>query len=85
MPIGPLTMFAIYIICWWVALFMVLPIGTNRQDQPPPTDGSQWGAPDTPNLKKKFITTTWVGAILWVLIIAAIFTGLVPMPEIGAG
>ena len=53
MPIGPITMFAIYVICWWVALFTILPLGMNQQDQAPPTDGAQWGAPDKPNLKKK--------------------------------
>lgn len=82
MPIGPITMFAIYVICWWVALFTILPLGMNQQDQAPPTDGAQWGAPDEPDLKKKFITTTWVGAILWAVIMAVIFLGLVPVPEI---
>ena len=82
MPIGPITMFSIYVICWWVALFTVLPLGMNQQDQAPPTDGAQWGAPDKPNLQKKFITTTWVGAILWAVIMAVIFLGLVPIPEV---
>ena len=27
MPIGPITIFAIYVICWWVALFTILPLG----------------------------------------------------------
>jgi len=82
MPIGPITMFSIYVICWWVALFTILPLGMNQQAQKPPTDGAQWGAPDNPNLKKKFITTTWVGAILWAVIMAVIFLGLIPIPEI---
>ena len=25
MPIGPITMFAIYLVCWWTVLFAVLP------------------------------------------------------------
>ena len=82
MPIGPITMFSIYVICWWVALFTILPLGMNQQEQAPPTDGAQWGAPDKPDLKKKFITTTWVGAILWAVIMAVIFLGLVPIPEV---
>ncbi len=81
MPIGPITMFSIYVICWWVALFMVLPLGMSQQDQRPPTDGAQWGAPDKPDLKKKFITTSWVGAILWAIVMAVVFLGLVPIPE----
>jgi predicted secreted protein len=85
MPIGPLTMFSIYVICWWVALFMVLPLGTTGQDQSPPTDGAQWGAPDKPDLKRKFITTTWVGAILWAVIMVVIVSGIIPMPGAVAG
>ncbi|WP_416383598.1 DUF1467 family protein, partial [Pseudomonas sp. BJa3] len=45
------------------ALFAVLPLGTASETHEPPTDGSQWGAPKTPNLKKKFLTTTWVSAL----------------------
>ncbi|MBU4239803.1 MAG: DUF1467 family protein, partial [Alphaproteobacteria bacterium] len=50
MPIGPITMFGIYIIVWWTVLFGVLPLGTSRETHEPPTDGAQWGAPTTPNL-----------------------------------
>ncbi|RZJ18572.1 MAG: DUF1467 family protein, partial [Brevundimonas sp.] len=74
MPIGPLTMFAIYIVCWWVVLFAVLPLGMSKQTETPPTDGSQWGAPADPQLKKKFITTTWVSVIVWAFVILLVFT-----------
>ncbi len=83
MVIGPITMFAIYLVCWWTVLFAVLPIGMSQQDQTPPADGAQWGAPTEPRLKRKFITTTWVAAILWALIMALIFTGWLPLPRLG--
>jgi len=83
MVIGPITMFAIYLVCWWTVLFAVLPIGMSQQDQSPPTDGGQWGAPDKPDLKRKFITTTWVSAILWAFIMVLIFTGWLPLPRTG--
>jgi predicted secreted protein len=81
MPIGPITMFAIYIVVWWVVLFAVLPLGTSSETHEPPTDGSQWGAPRTPNLKRKFITTTWVSFILWVFIMWLVFIGWMPLPD----
>ncbi|MFC5343005.1 DUF1467 family protein [Brevundimonas staleyi] len=81
MPIGPLTMFAIYIVVWWVVLFGVLPLGTSSETHEPPTDGSQWGAPKTPNLKKKFITTTWVSFIVWLLVMFLVFIGWMPLPD----
>ena len=82
MPIGPLTMLAIYITVWWTVLFAVLPLGTSQETHEPPTDGSQWGAPKNPNLKKKFITTTWVSAIVWVFIMVLIVTGWLPLPSL---
>lgn len=82
MPIGPVTMFAIYIVVWWVVLFAVLPLGTSQETHEPPTDGSQWGAPKTPNLKRKFITTTWVALILWAFVMFLIYIGWMPLPDL---
>jgi Predicted secreted protein len=81
MPIGPLTMIAIYLVCWWTVLFAVLPLGMNQRDQERPTDGGQWGAPSDPKLKQKFITTTWVSAIVWLVIMVVIWTGIMPLPD----
>ena len=39
MPIGPLTMLAIYITVWWTVLFAVLPLGTSQETHEPPTVG----------------------------------------------
>ena len=83
MPIGALTMFAVYVVCWWTVLFAVLPIGMAQQDQAPPTDGSQWGAPANPRLKKKFFTTTWVSFLVWALVMLLIYTRWIPLPNLG--
>ena len=82
MPIGPITMFAIYIVVWWVVLFAVLPLGTSSETHEPPTDGSQWGAPKTPDLKRKFITTTWVSFLLWLFVMWLVFIGWMPLPNL---
>ena len=82
MPIGPVTMFAIYVVVWWVVLFAILPLGTSRETHAPPTDGAQWGAPDTPNLKRKFLTTTWVALIVWAGIMVLILIGWMPLPDL---
>ena len=82
MPIGPITMGAIYIVCWWVVLFAVLPLGTSRETHEAPTDGRQWGAPETPQLKRKFITTTWVALIVWALVMFLVFIGWMPLPDL---
>jgi predicted secreted protein len=80
--IGPTTAIAIYLVVWWTVLFAVLPLGMNQGPRERQTDGGDWGAPANPNLKKKFITTTWVSAIVWVVIMAVIFTGILPLPDL---
>lgn len=83
MKLGLFTIVAIYLTTWWIVLFMILPIGLRDQNNaPPPTDGSQWGAPENPNLKKKFITTTWVATIVWAAIVIVVWTGVLPLPQI---
>jgi predicted secreted protein len=82
MPIGIPTIIGIYLICWWTVLFAVLPIGMSQQAQEKPTDGGQWGAPVKPDLKRKFITTTWVAAIVWLLIMVLVWIGWMPLPPL---
>ena len=82
MPVSPFTIVAIFITVWWTVLFTILPIGMSQQDQERPTDGAQWGAPVNPNLKKKFITTTWVSVLVWAFIMLTIFTGWLPLPNL---
>lgn len=79
---GWLTLTAIYIIVWWVVLFVVLPLGMNQGSQARPEDGGDWGAPQRPNLKRKFITTTWVSAIVWAVLILAIQFQIIPLPDV---
>ncbi len=82
MPIGVFTIVAIYLVCWWIVLFAILPLGMSQGGAEPPTDGAQWGAPETPNLKRKFITTTWVSAIVWVVVMLLVWIGWMPIPEL---
>ena len=82
MPIGWITMLGVYIICWWTVLFAVLPLGTSQERHEPPTDGAQWGAPDKPDLKRKFITTTWVSTLLWLLVMGLVYVGWMPLPDL---
>jgi predicted secreted protein len=82
MPIGPVTMFGVYLICWWTVLFAVLPLGMSQEAQERPTDGAQWGAPKKPDLKRKFITTTWVSLLVWLLVMVLVFIGWMPLPEL---
>lgn len=80
---SPMTGFAIYLTLWWTVLFAVLPLGAKSYAEAgiKVTDGGDPGAPVNPNLKRKFITTTWVSAILWVVLWAVIRFGLITLPQ----
>ena len=80
---GLLTGFAIYLTLWWTVLFAVLPLGnrTYAEEGLDVPGGGDPGAPVNPNLKKKFITTTWVSVIVWAFVMVLIFTGWLPLPD----
>jgi predicted secreted protein len=84
---GPLTLAAIYVTIWWTVLFAVLPLGnvTHAEAGVDPKGGDP-GAPVNPNLKKKFITTTWVStlvfAAMWLIIHFHLITpDMIPWPH----
>ena len=81
---GPVTSIAIYLVLWWVVLFAILPLGvTSHADAGiDPGDGGDPGAPINPNLKRKFITTSWVSAIVWGLFMGAMHFHLIPLPNV---
>ena len=81
---GTFTSIAIFLTIWWTVLFAVLPWGTVTHAEAgiDKGDGGDPGAPVDPKLKKKFITTTWVSAVLFGLLWLVIHFGLVPLPSL---
>jgi predicted secreted protein len=75
---------AIYLTLWWVVLFTVLPLGvvSHAEAGIDKGDGGDPGAPVDPKLKRKFITTTWVSAVLFAVLWVVIRFGLVPLPQV---
>jgi len=59
--------FAIYAILWWVVLFSILPLGviSHAEAGVKAPGGGDPASPVNPNLKRKFITTTWVSAAIF--------------------
>jgi predicted secreted protein len=83
---GPVTAIAIYLTLWWTVLFAVLPLGTVTHAEAgiDKGDGGDPGAPVDPKLKRKFLTTTWVSAVLFAVIWLVIRFGLVKLPPLPA-
>jgi predicted secreted protein len=62
---GVPSIIAIYLTVWWTVLFAVLPWGVkSHAEAGVDPQGGDPGAPVNPNLKRKFITTSWVSAII---------------------
>ena len=67
------TIIAIYLTVWWTVLFAVLPWGvTTHAEAGVDPQGGDPGATINPNLKRKFLTTTWISAV-----VVAVLLGLI--------
>ncbi len=70
----------IYLIIWWTVLFAVLPWGVRSVWEDDPNNhpaGADQGAPQDPQLKRKAIRTTWMSAIIWVIVFIVIQSGII--------
>jgi predicted secreted protein len=62
------VLFSAYVVCWFLALFCLLPIGLGEVDP-------ETGAPLKANLAKKALWATAIAAVLWVIFYFAIGYG----------
>jgi predicted secreted protein len=84
---GPVTSIAIFFTIWWTVLFAVLPIGmvSHAEAGIDKGDGGDPGAPVDPKIKRKFITTTWISAVVFALIWLTLRFGLIDLPSLPSG
>ena len=57
----------IYVIIWWIVFFSLLPIDVNRNKNIK-IDGEDPGSPENPKILKKFIYTTIISSLLFLII-----------------
>lgn len=67
-----------YIVIWVIVFFMVLPFGVRQPDELEP--GHMPGAPENPRIGLKFLVTSGVAAVVWLLLDIAIIYGLIGLP-----
>jgi predicted secreted protein len=77
------TGIVIYLTIWWTILFAVLPLGarSHAEEGIPVPGGGDPASPVNPNLKRKFITTTWVAGVLFSILWAVLKFHLVALPN----
>lgn len=74
----------VWLIIWWLVLFIILPIGVRGQaEEGDIVEGSEPGAPHSLNIKRKFIQTTVIASVLWMLTCGLIMSGLLNWTMLG--
>ena len=60
----------VYVLIWWMIFFSVLPVGiqSNKQKFKEKLEGIDPGAPKNPNMGKKFLITTIIASIIFIVI-----------------
>ena len=65
----------VYAVCWWLLLFMALPVGVKQQENPEP--GIERAAPEKTNLGIKCAVVTVLAALATWAIDIVIASGIV--------
>ena len=80
---GLVSGIVVYLITWWTLLFAVLPWGVERHAHTEDTQlGNVTSAPKNPRLRQKFIITTVLSAVIWVIIYVLIEIDIINFHEI---
>ncbi len=64
------TGIVVYLLIWWTVLFAVLPWQVKHEKDP--VVGHATGAPVNPRLKFKFIVTSCISALIWLIVFVLI-------------
>lgn len=75
----------IYFICWWLAFFMMLPIGVRTHaDADSAEPGMADSAPLAPQLWIKALAATVVSALIFAVVYVVIAYRLIPLDSVPA-
>lgn len=80
---GILSGIVVYLLIWWTLLFAVLPWGIERHKGE--VAGADPGAPQHDRIKKKFIATSIVSAVVWLIIFFLIRSDLISFRVLAEG
>lgn len=72
----------LYIMIYWLMLFVVLPWGNRPLAESDVEVGNSSSAPANPRLKKKFIATGVVAAVIWLIVFLLIYFDVIDFYEI---
>lgn len=79
---GIISGIVVYLCIWWVVIFCVLPIGNRPHNLE--EFGTAGSAPENPQIKQKFIMTTIISAVLWLVVFGMIKMNVMDFRELAA-
>ena len=73
----------VYVLIWWIIFFSVLPIGiqSNKEAFKEKIEGSDPGAPKNPKIANKFLITTVISTIIFLVIYYLVKVDLLNLRE----
>ncbi|MDU8943011.1 DUF1467 family protein [Ovoidimarina sediminis] len=73
----------LYAVIWFLVLFILIPVGLETQgDRGEIEPGTHAGAPANFNVRKTVIRASWISALIWVVIAAVLFSGLISVRDL---
>ncbi len=73
----------VYVLIWWIIFFSVLPVGiqSNKEEFKERIEGVDPGAPNNPKIGKKFLITTIIASIIYIVIYYLVKFNLINLRE----
>jgi len=73
----------VYVLIWWIIFFSVLPVGiqSNKEKFREKIGGIDPGAPNNPKIGKKFLITTIITSIIFIVIYYLVKLNLLNLRE----
>ena len=73
----------VYVIIWWIIFFSVLPVGiqSNKDIFKDSIEGIDPGAPKNPKIGKKFLITTIITSLIFIVIYYLVNNDLINLRE----
>lgn len=72
---------AVFVLIWWMAFFVMLPLGVRNHDEAgvETAPGVERGAPTAPQLGKKALYAAGLAALIWGVGFALMETGVISL------
>ena len=74
---GITSAIVLFAVIWFLTLFVVLPLRLQTQGDLGKVElGTHAGSPENPQMKKRFLVTTVVALVLWLIVAGSIIGGV---------